>query len=385
MTRRRPRPRVAAERRLWRPTQAAIEQLLGDAFGPAEVVSWRVLGPWAVLRAERASGPPSTVIVKWLRDHPGGLRTDPAQQLTEYVALQFLADLGRHLAPRVLAADLLASVLVLEDLAPRAPLAALLASHPPGPAAAAGLVEFAAAAGRLHAGTAGQDERYYRRRLQHGPVDSLIERRRFFTPWPDVRALSDSLDVALTIGVEADIASAIQELTEPGPFLAFSNGDAGTNNFLLADGADGKLIDFEFAGFRHALCDIACLYVPGPMWITVADPSTDGTEDAYRAAVSDAIPEVTDDRRYGRGITSAALIYALFRLGRLALLDGRPPGDSSHLQMVASLETAEAVAARFGVSPHLAGWAGRAADRLRRRWPDTDIDLRAVPSYAQRH
>jgi hypothetical protein len=384
MTRRRPRPRLAAERRPWRPTHAAIEQLLGDAFGPAEVVDWRVLEPWAVLRAERASGPPSTVIVKWLRDHPGGFRTDPAQQLTEYVALQFLADLGLHLAPRILAANLTASVLVLEDLAPRAPLVALLASHPNGPAAAAGLIEFAAATGRLHAATAGQDEPYYQRRLQHGPVDPLIERRRFFTPWPEIGALAESLGVALTIGVEADLASAIHELTEPGPFLVFSNGDAGTNNFLLANGADGKLIDFEFAGFRHALCDIACLYVPGPMWITVADPSTDTTEDAYRDAVSDAIPEVTDDRRYGRGVTSAALIYALFRLGRLAVLDGRPPGDHSRLQMVSTLETAAAVAARFCVHLHLAGWARRMADRLRRRWPDTDIDIPAMPSYAPR-
>ncbi len=385
MTSGRPRHGVAGERRQWRPTAAAIGQLLNDAFGPAEVVGWRVLEPWSVLRAERVPGPPSTVIVKWLRDHPGGFRTDPIQQLTEYVALQFLSDLGLHLGPRVLAADLPASVLVLEDLAPRAPLAALLASHPHSPAAAAGLVEFAAATGCLHAATAGQDERYYQRRLQHGPVDPVVERRRFLTPWPDVGALADSLDVALTMGVEGDIAHVIQELIEPGPFLAFSNGDAGVNNFLLADGARGKLIDYEFAGFQHALCDIACLYVPGPMWITVADPSTDATEDAYRAALSEAIPEVTDDRRYGMGVSSAALGYALVRLARLDRLDGRPPGDHSRLQMVATLEAAAATAARFGVHPHLASWARHTADRLRRRWPDTDIDLTTMPSYAPRH
>ena len=185
--------------------------------------------------------------------------------------------------------------------------------------------------------------------------------------------------------MEGDIARAIQELTDPGPFLAFSNGDAGVNNFLLADGASGKLIDFEFAGFRHALCDIACLYVPGPMWITVADPPTDATEDAYRAAVSDAIPEVADDRCYGMGVSSAALAYALFRLARLDLLGSRPPGDHSRLQMVAALEAAAGTATRFGVHPHLAGWARHAADRLRRCWPDTDIDFATMPSYAPRH
>ena len=35
----------------WRPTAAAIEQLLNDAFGPAEIAGWRVLEPWSVLRA----------------------------------------------------------------------------------------------------------------------------------------------------------------------------------------------------------------------------------------------------------------------------------------------------------------------------------------------
>jgi hypothetical protein len=368
----------------WRPTASAIDQLLSDAFGSAEVVGWHVLEPWSVLRAELVPGPPSTVIVKWLRDDPAGFRIDPAQQLTEFAALQFLCDLGLDLSPRVLAAKLPASVLVLEDLAPRAPLAALLASRPHDPAAASGLVEFAAATGHLHAATAGHDERYHRRRLQHGPVDPVVERRRFFTPWPDVRALAQSLDVTLTAPVEGDIARAIAELTEPGPFLAFSNGDAGVNNFLVAERTDGRLIDFEFAGFRHALSDIACLYVPGPMWITVADPSSDGTEGGYRAAASDTIPEVTDDRRYGMGVGSAALCYALFRLSRLGRLDGRPPGEHSRLQMVATLEAVGTTAARFRVLPHLAGWTRRTADRLRRRWPDTDVDLAALPRYAPR-
>jgi hypothetical protein len=364
--------------------EAAIEHLLNRAFGPAEVAGWRVLEPWSVLRAELVPGPPSTVVVKWLRDDPRGFRTDPAQQLTECAALQFLTDLGLHLSPRVLAADLAASVLVLEDLAPRVPLAALLASHPHGPAAAAGLIEFAATTGCLHAATAGQHERYYQRRLLHGPVDPVVERRRFLTPWADVSALAGALDVELTTGVEGDIARAVREVTEPGPFLAFSNGDAGVNNFLLADGAGGRLIDYEFAGFRHALSDIACLYVPGPMWITVSDPSADGTEDAYRAAVGAVIPEVADDRRYGMGVSSAALGYALSRLGRLDRLDGRPPGDDSRLQMVATLDAAAATAARFGVHHHVAGWARRSADRLRRRWPETDVDLDSMPAYVPR-
>jgi Ser/Thr protein kinase RdoA (MazF antagonist) len=79
----------------------------------------------------------------------------------------------------------------------------------------------------------------------------------------------------------------IASLAEPGPFRALSNGDAEANNFLV-DGADGRIIDWEFAGYRHALTDVACLYVPGPGWITVSDPIASGLEAEYRHALTQA-------------------------------------------------------------------------------------------------
>ena len=84
------------------------------------------------------------------------------------------------------------------------------------------------------------------------------------------------------------------------------------------------------------------------------------------------------------GVGSAALCCALSRLSRLDRLDGRPPGDDSRLQMVATLEAAAATASRFRVHSYLTSWARRVADRLRRRWPDTDVDLAALPVYAVR-
>ena len=43
---------------------------------------------------------------------------------------------------------------------------------------------------------------------------------------------------------ENDLASAaMDELTQPGPFLALSSGDAGANNLIA--GGEGRLIDFE--------------------------------------------------------------------------------------------------------------------------------------------
>ncbi len=64
--------------------------------------------------------------------------------------------------------------------------------------------------------------------------------------------------------LERDVADLRVALSDPGPFLAFSTGDPGANNFMF-DGSDGRLFDFEFAGYRNALADASVLHVPGPM------------------------------------------------------------------------------------------------------------------------
>ena len=54
----------------------------------------------------------------------------------------------------------------------------------------------------------------------------------------------EGIDAAPSGTAENDLASAMDELTQPGPFLALSSGDAGANNYLIA-GGEGRLIDFE--------------------------------------------------------------------------------------------------------------------------------------------
>jgi aminoglycoside phosphotransferase (APT) family kinase protein len=70
----------------------------------------------------------------------------------------------------------------------------------------------------------------------------------------------------------------LEELNAPGPFLALSHGDAESNNILARESgpADARLIDFEAAGYAHALIDAVCLHVPGPGWISVGDPGAAG-------------------------------------------------------------------------------------------------------------
>jgi hypothetical protein len=303
--------------------------------------------------------------------------------LTEQAALEFVAELGLNLAPRLLASDVEVGVLVLEDLAPRIPLSEVLRKEDPS-AGKPGLSAFARALGTLNAASSGHEAFYYERRRALGPVDPWQERLRFVTGrWTETRAHMELLGVAPSLRAEGELADALKELSEPGPFLAFSNGDAGANNFLL-NGLDGRLIDFEFAGYRHALADAVCLYVPGPFWITVSDPVVDGLEAEYRGALSSAVPEAADAARFGFGVASACLVYALSRLHRYPLLDGRRSGDHSRVQMVSALESAANAAESLRSLSHLRGWVREVASTLRRAWPDTDVDLSRYASYSPR-
>jgi hypothetical protein len=149
--------------------------------------------------------------------------------------------------------------------------------------------------------------------------------------------------------------------------------------------ADPRLIDCEFACCTHALHDAVCLYVPGPAWMSVGDPVASGLADVHRAAPAQGVPQASDDRRYGFGPAAACLAFALVRLERFPRVDARPPGDPSRPQLVATLKAAARTADAHRVLPRLAGWAHRTAARLRRRWPDADLDPAALPPYTPRH
>lgn len=220
-------------------TVPAVQTLVARAFGQDVVVAGvERLAPWWVWRVELGgdAGGHRSAIVKGLRADAGGWRSDPSQVLTERASLEFLAEVGLAVAPRLLAVDQAERLLLLlEDLAPRAPLSEALGAG--DPEAMTGLRAFARVMGELHAGTVGREGGYYRRRAELGPVDPLVDRRRVLAA-PRAWSLPqvDVLGVAAGGAVEADMACAGRVLFDDGPFVAFSNGDAGANNFLV-DGA----------------------------------------------------------------------------------------------------------------------------------------------------
>lgn len=385
------------------PAQTDVEDLLTSTLGvPVGLAGWTRLAPWFVVTAELVDGPPHApagVAVKWLRHDANDFRTDPRQMATEVAALSFLADLGLDVAPRLVAHDLGAGLVVTEDLAPRVPLAAILrrgaaADHDAHVEDERAYVEadaevalhaFARCMGRLHAGTAGLRERYESARAELGPVDPRAGRPEpLIDDWPGAVEHMVALGVRATTAAHAEMALVRSTLLEPGPFDALSNGDSGTNNFLV-DGDDGRLIDFEFAGYQHALFDLSCLAMPHPMWLTMTDPVASGLEETYRRELAAAVPHVEDDRCFGLGLVASCMTRAIHRASGLEKMARRPAGDRSRVQMVAILErAAEASVAHGAVFPALRSWCLHAADALRRQWPDTDVDLAALPPYTPR-
>jgi aminoglycoside/choline kinase family phosphotransferase len=371
---------------------AAVQALLTDlCLAPVVVERWERLEPWAVARVLLGEvGAARTVIVKWVRTGPARARAESWRLCTELAALQFLSDdLGLALAPRVIAADVSAGFLVLEDLAPRVALDHLIRRD--GAAAHLELLAvFARARGELSAATVGQAGTYHARRVALGcPTPAGDAEGRLAGLWDQGHKDATALGAPITGPAASELIAVLEELNAPGPFLALSHGDAESNNILVHESgpADARLIDFEAAGYAHALIDAVCLHVPGPGWISVGDPGATGLADQYRRALARGVPQAQDDRRYGFALAAACMSWALLRLHRFAVLDTRAPGDHSRLQLVETLESAARTAEAHRALPHLAGWVRRTADVLRRRWPDADLDLTdwaRFPPYSPR-
>jgi len=328
--------------------------------------------------------------VKWVRSGVAEARTERWRLGTELAALQFLSDdLALTIAPRVIAADVSAGFLVLEDLVPRIALDRLICRH--GAAAhRERLAVFARTLGELGAATAGRAEPYRARCTAPGFQSPTTDaRRRFATLWDRGHQDAAALGAPVSGPVASELSAALDELISPGPFLALSNGDAESNNILVHESgpADARLIDFEAAGYGHALLDAVALHVPGPRWISVGDPAEGGLAEEYRRALARGVPQAQEDRLYGFGLSAACASWALLRLQRLAVLDERAPGDHSRLQLVETLEAAARTGAAHHALPQLTGWLRRAAEALRRRWPDTDLELTGptgFPPYTPR-
>jgi hypothetical protein len=248
-----------------------------------------------VLRCRSSNG---SVVVKAYRDSPDAVVT----YTNEAAGLTFGG------GPELLAIDQPERVLVMADLGTAPTLADLLLGAD-FDAACDGLITWAVALGRLAADTADRRDEFdlIRSRFDTGEpeilgVDWLAES---FEYLPEAVA---AVDVKTATGFDDELASLLDNR-----YYAFSPGDTCPDNNLMTD-RGMRLLDFEGAGFRPVFLDAAYCRVPFPTcWCVFRLPPTLATaaEEAYRAEIVRAYPDLADDARWHRGVLGATVAWAL--------------------------------------------------------------------------
>ena len=215
----------------------------------------------------------------------------------------------------------------MEDLGEGPSLEDLLGARGPGAAARAGeaLVAIERATGALHAAAREHAGEFDRRR------DALAPR--LVTP---LRAAARGLEPAgVALGRTAE---------EAGAWATLTHGDMAPSNNRLARGG-WRLLDFEYAGVRHALHDtlLWTLFCPFPV------PLIERADQAYRAAMAEAFAPARDDGEYARAraLVAAGRTLDLLRWQSPALLERDrdwAPGLTARQAVLWHLERFRAVA-----------------------------------------
>ncbi len=353
--------------------------------------------PWVARCAieDDTGAVPGSVIVKARRPE-AHVRGEPWRLYNERAALEFLASIGGAVAPRLLAVDDEAGILVMEDLGTGPALEDLLVASDPS-AAERGLVAFARALGRMHATTAGHAAEYYQVRSRLGPVEPAFDRISILgidieRAWGQPREIvANRPYLPSPHGVGSDVDELLRVLSEPGPYLAFSNGDTCPANCRLSDGGP-RFIDFEHASFfRHALLDAAALRFPFPgcpCWSRLPEDAGRRAEDAYRTELARSCLDVLDQASYARGLAAACAAWTIVRAVRLPKLEHadepHPLGFSRRGQLLDTIDVTVSCARHPRNPPSFASWLASVGDALRARWPHIVAPQPFYPAFQAR-
>jgi hypothetical protein len=338
---------------------------------------------------------PPAVIVK--RSTCGGALEDLAAAL-------FLEQVPHEppFAPRCYGGDPASQTVVLEDLGdgdePNT-YDHVLGSDPQ--AAAAALLDHIRLMGQLHAATAAKQGDYARIRGALGPIPA--PKPLYQDPWSNARGQriteQDRKEACATYanglkGLGLTIrAAAIDEIervtdrveADPGPFLAFCQGDLNTPGNCVRQHGQLRLYDFDGCGFRHGLLDgLAGRLTWGCMSRIPADVVRD-MDAAYRAAFQVGCTAAREDRRYRQALVEAAarwhIFHVVWRLPTALERDYLRGLTTLRQQMLAWLDAFVEVVDTYGHTPALGDSARLLADRLRALWPAEVAELPLYPAF----
>jgi hypothetical protein len=316
-----------------------------------------------VVRAQVRGGPVSGVILKHFRD-------DVVCGLDDWAGAAFLTHRGLELSPRFLAGDLESRLFVLEDLG-RGPTLEGLLRGDDARAAFGGLMNTARLTGQLHARTLGTQAEYelVRQALPPRHERVRVENARFLLEHEGrlLRWLA-AVEMEAAPGLHEDLEAVARTLADPGPFLAFTHGDMAPSNVLVTP-AGPRLIDFEYAGMRHALYDALMWLVTVPF----PDELVARADITYRITLSAHCEAAQVDSQWARARATVALARTvnLFQwLHPRVLEEDREwaPGLSERAALLHHLARCRALLAPADGFPGLARTLETLESRLRERW-----------------
>jgi hypothetical protein len=316
-----------------------------------------------VVRAQVRGGPVASVILKHFRD-------DPVCGLDDWAGAEFLTLRGLELSPRFLAGTVASRLFVLEDLGRGPTLEALLLGED-ARAAFGGLMTTARLTGQLHARTLGTQAEYelVRQALPPRHERVRVENARFLLEHEGrlLRWLA-AVGAEAAPGLHEDLEAVARTLADPGPFLAFTHGDMAPGNVLLTPGG-ARLIDFEYAGMRHALYDALMWLVSVPF----PDELVARADITYRITLSARCEAAQVDSQWARARATVALartVNVFQWLHPRVLEEDREwaPGFSERAALLHHLARCRALLAPADGFPGLARTLEALESRLRERW-----------------
>jgi hypothetical protein len=340
---------------------------------------------------------PPSVIIK---------RSTCGAALEDLAASLFLEQVPHEppFAPRCYGGDPASQTVVLEDLGDGdTPNTYDRVLGQDAQAAAAALLDHIRLTGQLHAATAGRQRDYLRIRESLGPV--AAPKPLYEDPWSNARGqhilgqdrnqarekYCSSLR-ALGLTVPPALIDEIEMVTDrveadPGPFLAFCQGDLNAPGNCVRQHGRLRLYDFDGGGFRHSLLEgLAGRLTWGCMSRIPADVvrNMDAT---YRTALQGGCEAAQDDRRYREALVEAAgrwhIFHVIWRLPTALERDYLRGLTSLRQQLLAWLDAFVQIVDAYGHAPALGGSSRALASRLRARWPAAVGELPFYPAFRQ--
>ncbi len=195
-------------------------------------------------------------------------------------------------------------------------------------------------------------------------ADKLTER------WPEVIRWSERLGAVAPKGLDGAVATIVDRYRHP-PVIAWTQGDPAPSNVLFDETA-ARLVDFEYAGYRHALHDLVQWWVRIPLrydWYARLEQVVGSGLIERRVYPSF---ETFDEDHVAMAAYAALYMFTWLPIER-ALEEELPwaPGFDARRAL---LSTSNRLAARVRSTwPELATWSERVFTALSRRWPERKV------------